>query len=179
MQEDSSLSADLSSNLHFRDAGGQGSGSIRSANFQGHVFATSNPVPTNQRFCDLTNLYSSFSLTTQNILNFPGYLPFFVRLLICSTIFGYRADQLFHVSSQGVSAHSSVPINYGGYNPPNYPQQNLRPRHGQPILHQRYNQATSSPMRPMGSHHSGQPAWPSSFGMGDGVPWGNLSTPLS
>ncbi|CAD6259719.1 unnamed protein product [Miscanthus lutarioriparius] len=138
LQEDNSLSADLSSNLHFGDAGGQGSGSIRSANFQGHVFAASNPVPTNQ-----------------------------------------RADQLFHVSSQGVNAHSSVPINYGGYNPPNYPQQNLRPRHGQPILHQRYNQATSSPMRPMGSHHSGQPAWPSSFGMGDGVPWGNLSTPLS
>jgi len=128
--QDNSLSAELSSNLHFGDATGQGSGSIRSANFQGHVFATSNPVPTNQ-----------------------------------------RADQLFHVSSQGLSAHSSVPVNYGGYNPPNYPPQNLRPRRGQPILHQRYNQATSSPMRPMGSHHSGQPAWPS-FGMGDGVPWG-------
>ncbi|PWZ36581.1 Serine/threonine-protein kinase ppk15 [Zea mays] len=134
--QDNSLSAELSSNLHFGDATGQGSGSIRSANFQGHVFATSNPVPTNQ-----------------------------------------RADQLFHVSSQGLSAHSSVPINYGGYNPPNYPPQNLRPRRGQPILHQRYNQATSSPMRPMGSHHSGQPAWPS-FGMGDGVPWGNLPTPF-
>ncbi|ONM14236.1 hypothetical protein ZEAMMB73_Zm00001d002418 [Zea mays] len=117
--QDNSLSAELSSNLHFGDATGQG-----------HVFATSNPVPTNQ-----------------------------------------RADQLFHVSSQGLSAHSSVPVNYGGYNPPNYPPQNLRPRRGQPILHQRYNQATSSPMRPMGSHHSGQPAWPS-FGMGDGVPWG-------
>ncbi|ONM14266.1 hypothetical protein ZEAMMB73_Zm00001d002418 [Zea mays] len=108
--QDNSLSAELSSNLHFGDATGQGSGSI-------------------------------------------------------------RADQLFHVSSQGLSAHSSVPVNYGGYNPPNYPPQNLRPRRGQPILHQRYNQATSSPMRPMGSHHSGQPAWPS-FGMGDGVPWG-------
>ncbi|AQK45904.1 hypothetical protein ZEAMMB73_Zm00001d026246 [Zea mays] len=120
LQEDNSLSADLSSNLHFGDATGQD-----------HIFATSNPVPTNQ-----------------------------------------RGDQLFHVSSQGVSAHSSVLINYGGYNPQNYPQQNARPRHGQPILHQRYNQATSSPMRPMGSHHNGQPAWPSSFGMGDGVPWG-------
>ncbi|AQK45907.1 hypothetical protein ZEAMMB73_Zm00001d026246 [Zea mays] len=124
LQEDNSLSADLSSNLHFGDATGQD-----------HIFATSNPVPTNQ-----------------------------------------RGDQLFHVSSQGVSAHSSVLINYGGYNPQNYPQQNARPRHGQPILHQRYNQATSSPMRPMGSHHNGQPAWPSSFGMGDGVPWGKLST---
>ncbi|CAN6236156.1 unnamed protein product [Urochloa humidicola] len=130
LQEDSSLSADLSSSLHLGDGTRQASGSIRSANFQGHVFATSNPVPTNQR------------------------------------------DRLFHASYQGGSSHSSVPINYGGYNPPSYPQQNVRPRPGQPILQQRYNQATSGPMRPMGSHHSGQPVWPSSYGMGEGVPWG-------
>ncbi|CAN6240785.1 unnamed protein product [Urochloa humidicola] len=131
LQEDNSLSADLSSSLHLGDGTRQAGGSIRSANFQGHVFATSNPVPTNQ-----------------------------------------RGDRLFHASYQGGSSHSSVPINYGGYNPPSYPQQNLRPRPGQPILPQRYNQATSGPMRPMGSHHNGQPVWPSTYGMGEGVPWG-------
>ncbi|KAF8670254.1 hypothetical protein HU200_050787 [Digitaria exilis] len=128
LQEDSSLSADLSSSLHLGEPR-QPSGSTRSANFQGHVFATSNPVSTNQ-----------------------------------------RGDQVFHSSYQGGSSHSNVPINYGGYNPPSYPQQN--PRHGQPIHQQRYNQANSGPMRPMGNHHSGQPVWSSTYGMGDGVPWG-------
>lgn len=127
LQEDSSLSAELSRSLHLGDATGQASGSYRSANFQGHAFTTSNTVPTNQ-----------------------------------------RADQLVHESSQGMS----VPISFGGYNHPNYPRQNLHPRHGQQILQQRYNQATSSSMRPMGSHHTGQPAWPGSYGMGDGVLWG-------
>ena len=61
LQEDNSLSADLSSSLHLGDATRQASGSIRSANFQGHVFATSNPVPTNQRYCYLTNAYPLFS----------------------------------------------------------------------------------------------------------------------
>lgn len=56
LQEDSSLSADLSSSLHLGDAPRQASGSTRSANFQGHVFATSNPVSTNQRYCHLTIL---------------------------------------------------------------------------------------------------------------------------
>ncbi|XP_062185035.1 dual specificity protein kinase YAK1 homolog isoform X2 [Phragmites australis] len=132
LQEDNSLSADLSSSLHLGDAIGQANRSTRSANVQGHIFAVSNPLPTNQ-----------------------------------------RADQLFHASSQGGSAHSSVPISFGGYNPSNYPQQNLRARHAPPFFQQRYNQATSSSnMRPMGNHHNGQSAWSSSYGMGDGVPWG-------
>ncbi|KAG2568525.1 hypothetical protein PVAP13_7NG322600 [Panicum virgatum] len=131
LQEDNSLSADLSSSLHLGDATRQAGGSVRSANFQGQVFATSNRVPTNQ-----------------------------------------RGDQLFHASYQGGSSHSSVPTNYGGYNPPSYLQQNLRPRPGQPIIQHRYNQATSGPMRPTGSHHSGQHVWSSTYGMGDGVPWG-------
>ena len=112
-------------------------------------------------------------------MTLPPYLLFFVRLPICATIFVYRGDQLFHASYQGGSSHSSVPTNYGGYNPPSYLQQNLRPRPGQPIIQHRYNQATSGPMRPTGSHHSGQHVWSSTYGMGDGVPWGNVSTSFS
>nr|CAB3488169.1 unnamed protein product [Digitaria exilis] len=56
LQEDSSLSADLSSSLHLGEPR-QPSGSTRSANFQGHVFATSNPVSTNQRLCQFVSLF--------------------------------------------------------------------------------------------------------------------------
>ncbi|KAL6652088.1 hypothetical protein ACP70R_011013 [Stipagrostis hirtigluma subsp. patula] len=125
LQEDSSLSADLSSSLRLGDATDQASGSIRSTNVQGHAFMASNPLP-NQ---------------------------------------SYRTDQVFHVSSRGGSV-PTVASNYGGYNPPSYPQQNSRARHGQPFSQQRYNQAP-----PMASHHNVQPAWPG-YGMGDGMPWG-------
>lgn len=53
LQEDSSLSADLSSNLHLRDAAtGQagGSASARSTRVQSHNFASSNPLQTSQRY---------------------------------------------------------------------------------------------------------------------------------
>uniref|UniRef100_A0A0A9D183 Uncharacterized protein n=1 Tax=Arundo donax TaxID=35708 RepID=A0A0A9D183_ARUDO len=135
LQEDSSLSADLSSSLHLGDATGQANRSTRSANVQGRIFTVSNPLSTNQ---------------------------------------SYRGDQLFHASSQGGSAHSSVPINFGGYNPPNYPLQNVPARHGPPFFQQRYNQATSSNMWSMGNHHNGQSAWSGSYGVG-GVPWGGTS----
>lgn len=134
LQEDNSLSADLSSSLHLRDAAtGQPSGSARSGHVQSHNFASSNPLPTSQ---------------------------------------SYRADQQFHSSSLRGGTRPTVPITYGGYNAPSYPQQNHRSRHGQQFHQQRYNQSTNSQMRPpVGSHQSGQPAWPP-YGVGDGVPWG-------
>ncbi|KAL6843767.1 hypothetical protein ACP4OV_026338 [Aristida adscensionis] len=127
LQEDSSLSADLSSSLHLGDVAGQASGSIRSANV-GRAFVASDPL--------------------QN----------------------QRPDQLFNAPSQGGSARHTVQSNYGGFNPSYYPQQNPRVRLGQPFSHQRYNQASSSNLPPMGSHHSVQPSWPG-YGMGDGMPW--------
>lgn len=133
LQEDNSLSADLSSGLHLRDATGQAGGSARSTRAQSHNFASSNPLPTSQ---------------------------------------SYRVDQQLHSSSHGRGTHPTVPITYGGFNPPNYPQQSHRGRHGHQFLQPRYNQPTNSHMRPpMGSHQSGQPAWPP-YGMGEGVPWG-------
>uniref|UniRef100_A0A0E0KUS7 Protein kinase domain-containing protein n=1 Tax=Oryza punctata TaxID=4537 RepID=A0A0E0KUS7_ORYPU len=87
---------------------------------------------------------------------------------------GERGDQLFHASSRGSlvgSTHSAVPINYGGYNPVNDPQQNPQIRHGQPFIQHRYNQASSTHNHPRGSHHNRQPAWP----MADGTPWGGTS----
>ncbi|VAH36142.1 unnamed protein product [Triticum turgidum subsp. durum] len=131
LQEDNSLSADLSSSLHIRDATGQPGGSARSTRAQSHNFASSNPLPTSQ---------------------------------------SYGAGQQLHSGSHGRGTRPTVPINYGGFNPPNYPQQSLRGRHQ--FLQPRYNQPTNSHMRPpMGSHQSGQPAWPP-YGMGEGVPWG-------
>jgi hypothetical protein len=50
LQEDNSLSADLSSSLHLRDATGQPGGSARSTRVQSHNFASSNPLPTGQRY---------------------------------------------------------------------------------------------------------------------------------
>ncbi|KAM3389373.1 hypothetical protein ACQJBY_011475 [Aegilops geniculata] len=133
LQEDNSLSADLSSNLHLRDATGQPGGSARSTRAQSHNFASSNPLPTSQ---------------------------------------SYGAGQQLHSGSHGRGTRPTVPISYGGFNPPNYPQQSLRGRHGHQFLQPRYNQPTNSHMRPpMGSHQSGQPAWPP-YGMGEGVPWG-------
>uniref|UniRef100_A0A453CU42 Protein kinase domain-containing protein n=1 Tax=Aegilops tauschii subsp. strangulata TaxID=200361 RepID=A0A453CU42_AEGTS len=133
LQEDNSLSADLSSNLHLRDATGQPGGSARSTRAQSHNFASSNPLPTSQ---------------------------------------SYGAGQQLHSGSHGRSTRPTVPLSYGGFNPPNYPQQSLRGRHGHQFLQPRYNQPTNSHMRPpMGSHQSGQPAWPP-YGMGEGVPWG-------
>ncbi|VAH36140.1 unnamed protein product [Triticum turgidum subsp. durum] len=130
LQEDNSLSADLSSSLHIRDATGQPGGSARSTRAQSHNFASSNPLPTSQ---------------------------------------SYGAGQQLHSGSHGRGTRPTVPINYGGFNPPNYPQQSLRGRHQ--FLQPRYNQPTNSHMRPpMGSHQSGQPAWPP-YGMGEGVPW--------
>jgi len=140
LQEGNSLSADLSSSVHLRDATGQPGGSARSTRAQSHNFASSNPLPTSQ---------------------------------------SYRADQQLHSSSHGRGTHPTVPITYGGFNPPNYPQQSHRGRHGHQFLQPRYNQPTNSHMRPpMGSHQSGQPAWPP-YGMGEGVPWGNFRTLLA
>jgi hypothetical protein len=52
LQEDSSLSADLSSSLHLGDATAQVSRSTRST-VQGRIFTAANPVPANQRYyCD-------------------------------------------------------------------------------------------------------------------------------
>lgn len=83
----------------------------------------------------------------------------------------YRADQQLHPSSLGRGTRPTVPTTYGGYSPQNYPQQNLRGRHGHQFLQPRYSQATNSHMRPpMGSHQSGQPAWPP-YSVGE-VPWG-------
>ncbi|VAH51392.1 unnamed protein product [Triticum turgidum subsp. durum] len=133
LQEDNSLSADLSSNLHLRDATCQPGGSARSTRAQSHNFASSNPLLTSQ---------------------------------------SYGAGQQLHSGSHGRGTRPTVPISYGGFNPPNYPQQSLRGRHGHQFLQPRYNQPTNSHMRsPMGSHQSGQPAWPP-YGMGEGVPWG-------
>ncbi|TVU15864.1 hypothetical protein EJB05_39405 [Eragrostis curvula] len=128
LQEDNSLSADLSSSLNLGDATGQAIRSTRSSNVQGRIFESTNPVPANQ---------------------------------------SNRVDQFFNAPSQG----GSVPINFGSYNAPNYPQHNLRGRHGQPFHHPRYNQSNSSQMRPTVNHHNGQLVW-SNHGMGDGVPWG-------
>jgi dual specificity protein kinase YAK1 len=50
LQEDSSLSADLSGSLHLGDATGQGGRSTRSSTVQGRIFAASNLVPANQRY---------------------------------------------------------------------------------------------------------------------------------
>lgn len=107
LQEDSSLSADLSSSLHLGDATRQASGSIRSANFQGHVFATSNPVPTNQRYCHQTDSCSLVSLTRQNILSLPPLLFFFVRLPICTTFLLQRRSIISHLLSRRFSFQCS------------------------------------------------------------------------
>jgi len=134
LQEDNSLSADLSSSLHLRDATGQPGASARSTRVQSHNIASSNPISTGQ---------------------------------------SYRvADQQLHPSSLGRGSRPTVPMTYGGYNPPNYAQQSLRGRHGHQFLQPRYSQATNSHMRPpMGSHQSGQQAWPP-YGVGEGMPWG-------
>ncbi|VAH51393.1 unnamed protein product [Triticum turgidum subsp. durum] len=140
LQEDNSLSADLSSNLHLRDATCQPGGSARSTRAQSHNFASSNPLLTSQ---------------------------------------SYGAGQQLHSGSHGRGTRPTVPISYGGFNPPNYPQQSLRGRHGHQFLQPRYNQPTNSHMRsPMGSHQSGQPAWPP-YGMGEGVPWGTGVHPFT
>ncbi|XP_047062078.1 dual specificity protein kinase YAK1 homolog isoform X2 [Lolium rigidum] len=135
LQEDNSLSADLTSSLHLRDTTGQLGGSARSTRVQSHNFASSNPLPTGQ---------------------------------------SYRGDQQLPSSSLGRGTRPTVPIIYGGYTPPNYAQQSLRGRHGHQFLQPRYSQATTnSHMRPpMGSHQSGQPAWPPPYGVGEGMPWG-------
>ncbi|GJN01843.1 hypothetical protein PR202_ga19144 [Eleusine coracana subsp. coracana] len=51
LQEDSSLSGDLSNSLNLGEATGQASRSTRSSTIQGHLFPASNPVPANQRYC--------------------------------------------------------------------------------------------------------------------------------
>ena len=56
LQEDNSLAADLSSSLHLGDATGHAGGSSRSTRVQSHNFASSNPIPTSQRYHDL-NLF--------------------------------------------------------------------------------------------------------------------------
>jgi hypothetical protein len=92
-------------------------------------------------------------------------------------LLSYRGDQQLPSSSLGRGTRPTVPIIYGGYTPPNYAQQSLRGRHGHQFLQPRYSQATTnSHMRPpMGSHQSGQPAWPPPYGVGEGMPWGNFT----
>uniref|UniRef100_A0A0D9W913 Protein kinase domain-containing protein n=1 Tax=Leersia perrieri TaxID=77586 RepID=A0A0D9W913_9ORYZ len=49
LQEDNSLSADLSSCVHLGDSSKQTSGSARASNVQSHVFVSSNPLPAGER----------------------------------------------------------------------------------------------------------------------------------